>query len=79
MQTQIKYCNYSKTIRIMPQNYCLLFNNNECWTLYFDRAINTDILHCTLDFLLIHENMFCKDGLKTANLLNEFLNNKLNK
>ena len=73
MKTNISFCDYSNTIRIDPQNYCLLFNSNGCWTLYFDSAIDPKILHKTLDFLLIHENKFCKDGSKTAANLQTFL------
>jgi len=74
METTTKYCEYSDTIRIMPQNYCLLYRNGGAWTLYFDAAISPEILHKTLDFLLIHTNKFQKDGDRTANELNEFLN-----
>lgn len=55
---KVEYCEYSNTIRLMPENYLLMVQHNSRWLFDFDAAVPAKIV--TGLSLLLHKAMLVR-------------------
>lgn len=72
MKPKFEYSEYTNTIRIMPQNYCVMTHHQGLWVLNPDGALDTElccsVVRCvTGDYRM---NKFLP-GVKLVDFLNE--------
>ncbi len=61
----ISYCDYSRTLRQLPENYCLAaYSNNGGWVLAPDLAANPYLVARVAQELQNFDSKYCDNGLK---------------
>lgn len=61
---RVKYCDYSTTIRQIPENYCLAVLHGSFWAMDPDLAADRALVVALTLSLMEHENKWSKDPQK---------------
>ena len=64
MENILSFCDYSQTIRQMPQNYLIAAKRGNCWICEPDLAADKNLCIRVFTELLNFESKYCQNGLE---------------